>query len=77
MKLLKCQKVLGKLASRIETLRLLHFGDRCFRTLGTAASEMSIGLDLGLTGSGLRLILLDLDWNRTINCFRNLGAGPE
>jgi len=39
--------------------------------------EMSIGLDLDWTGTGLWLILLDLKWIRTMHCFINLGSGPD
>jgi len=38
---------------------------------------MSIGLDLDWTGSGLCRILLNLDWIRAVNCFRNLGSGQD
>jgi len=37
---------------------------------------MSIGLDLDWTGSGLRRILLNLDWIRTVIRFKKLGSGP-
>ena len=33
-------------------------------------SEMSIGLDLEWTVTGLQQILLNLDWNRTINLLK-------
>ena len=39
--------------------------------------EMSIGLDLDWTGSGLWRILLILDWIRPVKCFINLGSGPD
>jgi len=39
--------------------------------------EMSIGLDLDWSGSGLCRILLNLDWIRTVNCFLNLGSGSD
>jgi len=39
-------------------------------------SEMSIGLNLNWTGSGLWYILLILDRIRTVNCFINLGSEP-
>jgi len=40
-------------------------------------SEMSIGLDLDWTGSGLRRILADLDWSRTVIFIIHLGSGPD
>jgi len=38
---------------------------------------MSIGLDVDWTGSGLKRILLILNWIRTVKCFKNLGSGPD
>jgi len=35
-----------------------------------ATAEMSIGLDLDWTGSGLWRILLIWGWNRTVKCFK-------
>jgi len=40
-------------------------------------AEMSIGLDLDWTGSGLWRIFLNLNWIRTAKCFINLGSGPD
>jgi len=37
-------------------------------------TETSTGLDW--TGSGLKQILLDLDWIRTVHVFRKLRSGP-
>jgi len=42
-----------------------------------SAAEMSIGLDLDWTGSGLLRILLILDWIRAAKCSKNLGSGPN
>jgi len=39
--------------------------------------EMSIGLDLDRTGSGLWRILFNLDWIQTVQCLINLGSGPD
>jgi len=41
------------------------------------APDMSIGLDLNWTGSGLGRILLILDWIRAVKCFINLGSGLD
>jgi len=41
------------------------------------APDMSIGLDLSWTGSGLGRILLILDWIRAVKCFINLGSGLD
>jgi len=38
---------------------------------------MSTGLDLDWTGTGLRGILLILDWIQIMNCLINLGSGPD
>jgi len=49
------------------------FGRKDERTLKTYmrwVSEMSIGLDLEWTVTGLQQILLNLDWNRTINLLK-------
>jgi len=43
--------------------------------LNVIKAEMSTGL--GWTGSGLWRILLTLYWIRTVNCFINLGHGPD
>jgi len=47
------------------------------QSMDTFATEMSIRLDLGWTGSGLCHILLNLGWARTVNCLINLGSGPD
>jgi len=39
-------------------------------------AEMSFGLDLDWTGSGIRGILLILGWIRSAKCFINLGSAP-
>jgi len=39
--------------------------------------EMSIGLDLDWTGSGLWRIFLNLDWIRIVICFINLEPEPD
>jgi len=40
-------------------------------------TEMSVGLDLDWTGSGLWRILLIMGWIRTVKNFMNLGSGPD
>jgi len=49
-----------------------------FRGLASCTAEVNIiGLDLDWAGFGLCRILLNLDWIRTVNCFMNLGSGPN